>query len=70
MEYKRRWNEHIKELNGLMWNLTPEQIKQLKEAQLELSDLVEVAAKDVEKQRAQRDSADAALKIVLKNKEE
>ena len=63
-EYKRRWDEHITELNGLMWNLSLEELKELKETQLKLRELVEKAAKDIEKQRAQRDSADTAAKIV------
>ena len=69
-EYKSRWNEHINELNGLMWNLSPEKIEELKDIERDLFKLVEIAAKDIGLQRSQRDSADNALKLVKSHQKE
>lgn len=52
-EYKKRWHEHIRELNGLKWNLDlnkPEgksQWDRLDKLMTELTDLVDEAAENV-----------------------
>lgn len=54
-KYIALWNEHIEDLNGLMWNLTPEQISELKTLKMQLNDLVLKASENVKKERQERD---------------